>query len=217
MDYRPFFISIQVAFIATIVTFFLGLFAAQFFQRLNKGKAIADAIFTLPMILPPTVVGFFLLLIFGNNSPLGQFLQSVGINVVFTRTGAIIASIVVAFPMMYKTTLGAFEQVDENVINAAKTLGLSNTKIFWKVKVPMAKAGILAGSILAFARALGEFGATIMIAGNIPGRTQTMSIAIFSAVSGNNRPLAFHWVLILMALSFVMIFVMNFFARRRWV
>ena len=213
MDFRPFFISIRVALFATVVTFFLGLAAANAVYKMKRGKGIIDAICTLPMILPPTVAGFFLLLIFGRNGFIGGFLHSIGISVVFSWVGAIIAAIFVAFPLMYRTARGAFEQIDQNVIYAAETLGFSKLKIFWTLKVPMAKAGILAGTILAFARALGEFGATIMLAGNIPGRTQTMAIAVFSAVSAGNRQVAYIWVAILSAMSFTMIILMNFWAN----
>jgi len=209
MDVRPFSISIQVAFLATLVTFFLGLVAANFVYKLKRGKGLIDTLFTLPMILPPTVAGFFLLLVFGRNGLIGGFLASLGISVVFSWVGAVIAAIFVSFPLMYRTARGAFEQIDQNVIHAAETLGFSKFKIFWTIKVPMAKSGILAGTILVFARALGEFGATIMLAGNIPGRTQTMAIAVFSAVSAGNRELAYIWVAILSMMSFVMIMLMN--------
>jgi len=209
MDFRPFMISIQVAFFATCFTFLLGLAAANFVYRMKRGKGIIDTIFTLPMILPPTVAGFFLLLVFGRNGFIGRFLEPLGMSVVFSWTGAVIASIFVSFPLMYRTARGAFEQIDQNVIYAAETLGLSRFKIFWTIKVPMAKAGILAGVVLSFARALGEFGATIMLAGNIPGRTQTMSIAVFSAVSAGNREVAYIWVAILSMMSFAMIMLMN--------
>jgi molybdate transport system permease protein len=210
MDFRPFTISIRVAILATCVTFLLGLIAANFVYRLRRGKGVIDTIFTLPMILPPTVAGFILLVIFGRNGFIGQFLESIfGVSVVFTWIGAVIASIFVAFPLMYRTTRGAFEQIDHNIVYAAETLGFSKLKIFWTVKVPMAKAGILAGTVLSFARALGEFGATIMLAGNIPGRTQTMAIAVFSAVSAGNREVAYIWVAILSMMSFVMIMLMN--------
>jgi len=210
MDFRPFSLSIQVALFATCVTFFLGLAAANTVYRMKRGKGVIDTIFTLPMILPPTVAGFFLLLIFGRNGFIGRFLESAfGITVVFSWVGAVIAAIFVSFPLMYRTARGAFEQIDQNVIYAAETLGFSKSKIFWTIKVPMAKAGILAGTVLAFARALGEFGATIMLAGNIPGRTQTMAIAVFSAVSAGNREVAYIWVAILSMMSFVMIMLMN--------
>ena len=209
MDFRPFGITIRVAIFATVITFFLGLLAASYVYKMKRGKGIVDAFFTLPMILPPTVAGFFLLLAFGRNGFIGGFLHSMGIPVVFTWWGAVIASIFVSFPLMYRTARGAFEQIDQNVIYAAETLGFSKLMIFWMIKVPMAKAGILAGTVLAFARALGEFGATIMLAGNIPGRTQTMAIAVFSAVSAGNRQLAYIWVAILSAMSFAMIILMN--------
>jgi len=213
MDFRPFMISIQVALLATALTFFLGLAAANLVYKLKRGKGIIDTIFTLPMILPPTVAGFFLLLVFGRNGVIGQFLDvHFGVSVVFTWVGAVIAAIFVSFPLMYRTARGAFEQIDPNIIYAAETLGFSKLKIFWTIKVPMAKAGILAGTVLAFARALGEFGATIMLAGNIPGRTQTMAIAVFSAVSAGNREIAYIWVAILSMMSFVMIMLMNHFA-----
>ena len=209
MDFRPFTISIQVAFFATCVTFLLGLAAANFVYRMKRCKGVVDTIFTLPMILPPTVAGFFLLLLFGRNGFIGRFLEPLGMSVVFSWAGAVIASIFVSFPLMYRTARGAFEQIDQNVIYAAETLGLSRFKIFWTIKVPMAKAGILAGTVLSFARALGEFGATIMLAGNIPGRTQTMSIAVFSAVSAGNREVAYVWVAILSMMSFAVIMLMN--------
>jgi len=210
MDFRPFMISMQVALFATCVTFLLGLAAANYVYRLKRGKGVIDTIFTLPMILPPTVAGFFLLIAFGRNGFIGQFLYSFfGISVVFSWVGAVIAAIFVSFPLMYRTSRGAFEQIDQNVIHAAETLGFSKLKIFWTLKVPMAKAGILAGTVLSFARALGEFGATIMLAGNIPGRTQTMSIAVFSAVSAGNREVAYIWVAILSMMSFVVIMLMN--------
>ncbi|MCL2865939.1 MAG: molybdate ABC transporter permease subunit [Lachnospiraceae bacterium] len=209
MDFSPFFVSIRVAILATFITFFLGVFSANFVYKLKRGKGMIDSIFTLPMILPPTVVGFFLLLIFGRNGLIGGLLHQIGVQIVFTWYGAVVASTVVAFPLMYRTTRGAFEQVDQNIIHAAETLGFSRSKIFWRIKVPMAKSGILAGTVLAFARALGEFGATIMLAGNIPGRTQTMAIAVFSAASANNRELAFTWVVILSLISFGTIVMMN--------
>jgi len=209
MDFRPFHITLQVAVVATVFTFFLGLLAASRVYKMKRGKGIMDALFTLPMILPPTVAGFFLLIAFGRNGFIGGFLHSLGIPVVFTWTGAVIASVFVSFPLMYRTSRGAFEQIDQNVLFAAETLGFSRFKIFWTIKVPMAKAGILAGTVLAFARALGEFGATIMIAGNIPGRTQTMAIAVFSAVSAGNREAAYIWVAILSTMSFAVIMIIN--------
>ena len=215
-NFSPLFISLRVAGVATFLTFFIGLYAAHKISDFKKGRAFFDAIFTLPLILPPTVLGFFLLLLFGRNSVVGGFFHSIGINIVFSWIGAVVASSVVAFPLMYRTSLGAFEQIDENVINSAKTLGISKLKIFWLIKVPMAKSGILAGTILAFARALGEFGATIMVAGNIPDRTQTMAVAVFSAVMAGNRDLAYIWVAIILTVSIFLITLMNYFAKKRW-
>ena len=215
MDFRPFLISLQVAVTATAITFFLGLAAANLVYRMKRGKGVVDTLFTLPMILPPTVAGFFLLTSFGRQGFIGRFLDIFDIRIVFSVSGAVIASVFVAFPLMYRTTRGAFEQIDQNVVYAAQTLGFSNRRIFWTIKVPMAKAGILAGAVLAFARALGEFGATMMLAGNIPGRTQTMAIAVFSAVNTGNTHLAYTWVAILTFMSFAMIMLMNFWGNPR--
>jgi molybdate transport system permease protein len=209
MDLSPLFISLKVAGCATVITFFLGIIAARFVLRLDRLKGVIDGLFTLPMVLPPTVVGFFLLLLFGKNGLLGQWLAKIGASVVFTWQGAVIAATVVAFPLMYRATRGAFEQMDPNLIYAARTLGVSELWIFWRVVLPVCWPGVAAGTILAFARALGEFGATTMLAGNIPGRTQTMSLAVYTAVSNNNRAVAYRWVAVIMVISFVSIYVMN--------
>ena len=209
MDYSPLIISMKVAVTATLFTFFLGIFAARMVVKLRRFQNAIDGIFTLPMVLPPTVVGFFLLLLFGKNGLLGQFLASVNLSVVFTWYGAVIASAVVSFPLMYRTARGAFEQVDANLIYAAQTLGVSESKIFWRIILPNCWPGIVAGTVLSFARALGEFGATTMLAGNIPGKTQTMSLAIYSAVAGNNREKAYQWVTVIMVISFVTLFLTN--------
>lgn len=210
MDFSPFFISIKVAVCATLITFILGLPAARLVVSMKRGKSIADGIFSLPMVLPPTVVGFFLLLIFGNNSVIGKMLSAAGMSVIFKWQGAVVASAVVSFPMLYRTARGAFEQIDRNLINAARTIGMGEVEIFLKIMLPASWPGVMAGTILAFARALGEFGATIMLAGNIPGKTQTMSVAIYTAVQAGNRALAYKWVVIIMAMSFVTIILMNF-------
>lgn len=215
MDYSPLWISMKVALTATGVTFVLGLLAARFVLSLNKLRLLADGIFSLPMVLPPTVVGFFLLILFGKNSAVGQFFMRMGLNVLFTWQGAVIAAAVVSFPIMYRTSLGAFEQVDKNLIYAARTLGMSEIKLFFKVLLPSSLPGIAAATILAFARALGEFGATIMLAGNIPGKTQTMSVAIYTAMQGGNRELAYRWVAVIMAISFLTVFLMNFWTRHQ--
>jgi molybdate transport system permease protein len=158
---------------------------------------------------PPTVVGFFLLLIFGKYTFVGHLLDTIGIDIVFSQAGAVIASTVVSFPLMYRTARGAFEQINENLLNAGRTFGMSELTLFFKVTLPNSIPSILAGTILAFTRALGEFGATIMIAGNIPHRTQTVSIAIYSAVQGGNWSLAYKWAAIIICLSFVSIILMN--------
>lgn len=209
MNLSPLQISIKVALFATFFTFFLGIWAAHGVAKMKRFKGFVDGIFTLPMVLPPTVVGFFLLLIFGKNGLLGKFLASINASVVFTWYGAVIAATVVSFPLMYRTARGAFEQMDQNLIYAGRTLGMGEAKIFWRIILPNSWRGVASGTILAFARALGEFGATSMLAGNIPGRTQTMSLAIYSAVAGNNREKAYAWVAVIMAISFVTMFLMN--------
>jgi len=176
---------------------------------MSRLKGLADGIFTLPMVLPPTVIGFFLLLIFGSNGLLGSFLSGLNLSVVFTWYGAVIAASVVSFPLMYRTARGAFDQMDQELIYAARTLGMSETKIFWKIILPSCWPGIVAGTSLSFARALGEFGATSMLAGNIPGKTQTMSLAIYSAVAGNNREKAYYWVVVIMVISLATLLIMH--------
>ena len=214
MDYSPLWLSLRVAFLATLMTFILGVLAAWLTVKLRRGKGIVDGLFTLPLVLPPTMVGFFLLVIFGKNGFIGQLLNSIGAPVVFTWTGAVIASTVVAFPLMYRTVRGAFEQLDENLLSAARTLGMSELGLFWRVMMPNSIPSIMAGAVLAFARALGEFGATIMLAGNIPGRTQTVSVAIYTAVQAGNWELAYHWMVIIVSISFATIILMNWFSGR---
>ncbi len=210
MDFSPLFISMKVALLATFVTFFLGILAAKLVVSMKRGRNILDSLFSLPMVLPPTVVGFFLLLVFGSNGVVGKVLAGLGASVVFQWQGAVIAATVVSFPIMYRTTRGALEQVDKNLIYAARTLGLGEWTIIIKVILPNCWPGIGAATILAFARAIGEFGATIMLAGNIPGKTQTMAVAIYTAVQGGNRQLAYQWVLVIMAISISTILLMNY-------
>jgi molybdate transport system permease protein len=161
------------------------------------------------MVLPPTVLGFFLLLLFGRNSPIGKALLAIGVRIVFSWEATVIAAAVVAFPLVYRTVRASFEQIDPSIINAARTLGLSERVIFWRVMMPMSIPGAAAGAILGFARALGEFGATLMVAGNIPGRTTTIPVAIYFASEGGNDGRAMLWVLIIVAISFTVIFAMN--------
>lgn len=214
-DFAPLWISGKTAILATIICFFLGTISA-WILTLKKGKIqmILDGLFILPMVLPPTVLGFFLLLIFGKNGPIGNILFSLGINVIFSWPATVLAAFVVAFPLMYKTARGAFEQIDSNLLNAARTLGGSEWRIFWTITVPLAWHGIAAGTVLAFTRAIGEFGATLMIAGNIPGKTQTIPIAIFFAVEGGDMTKALTWVLIIFILSLTVILVTNFWTEQ---
>ncbi len=215
MDFSPLYISLKTAGLATVITFILGIYAARFICKLKKYKGFIDGIITLPLVLPPTVVGFFLLLFLGKNSFIGQFLAVFDINIIFSWPATVITAVVVSFPLMYRTTRGAFEQIDKDLIFAARTLGMSEEKIFWKIILPLAKSGILAGTILSFARALGEFGATIMLAGNIPGKTQTMSTAIYSAVQANDQETAFVWAGIIIVVSLMVMVLMNYWLKQQ--
>ena len=215
MDFSPLYISLKTAGLATVITFILGIYAARFICKLKKYKGFIDGIITLPLVLPPTVVGFFLLLFLGKNSFIGQFLALFDINIIFSWPATVITAVVVSFPLMYRTTRGAFEQIDKDLIFAARTLGMSEEKIFWKIILPLAKSSILAGAILSFARALGEFGATIMLAGNIPGKTQTMSTAIYSAVQANDQETAFVWAGIIIIVSLMVMVLMNYWLKQQ--
>lgn len=217
-DFSPLWISLKTVFSATLIAFFLGIaFARQMLNYQGKAKGLIDGFLTLPLVLPPTVVGFFLLLLFGKNSWIGQLLHALGVNVIFSWTGTVIAGTVVAFPLMYKTALGAFKQIDQNLIYAARTLGVSEATIFWRIIFPLAWQGILGGTILAFARALGEFGATLMLAGNIPGQTQTIPLAIFFAAEGGNMDRALIWVLALVGVSLAVVTTLNYLSDERQV
>jgi molybdate transport system permease protein len=216
VDWSPLWISLKTTLMATLITFFLGIAAAHWMVGTqSKGKELIDGLFTSPLVLPPTVVGFLLLLLFGANSPIGKFLKLLGITIIFSWPATVIAATVVAFPLMYQTARGAFEQIDTNVLNAARTLGASEWRIFWQVILPLAWPGLLAGTILAFARALGEFGATLMLAGNIPGQTQTMPMAIFFAVEGGDMNQGLAWVLIILAISLGVITALNYWSSYR--
>lgn len=215
MDFSPLYISLKTAGLATVITFILGIYAARFIVKLKKYQGFIDGLITLPLVLPPTVVGFFLLLILGKHSLIGNFLNLFDINIIFSWPATVITAVVVSFPLMYRTTRGAFEQIDQDLIFAARTLGMSEEKIFWKIILPLAKSGILAGTVLAFARALGEFGATIMLAGNIPGKTQTMSTAIYSAVQANNQEIAFIWAGIIIVVSLIVMLLMNYWLKQQ--
>ena len=214
MDLSPLLISCKIAFSATLITFVLGIFAAWGVGMSKGARPILDALLSLPLVLPPTVVGFFLLMLFSRNAGFGKFLFSIGINPLFTWGGGVFAATVVSFPVMYRTTRGAFEQVDGSIIAAARTLGMSEFRIFTKIMIPVSLPGIAAAVILSFARALGEFGATIMVAGNLPGKTQTMAVAIYTAMQGGNKALALRWVLIIFALSAIILILMNTLTQR---
>lgn len=212
LDWSPLFISLKTGIVATFISFFLGIYAARKVVKTTPGKkAVIDGILTLPMVLPPTVAGFFLLLIFSKRRPFGIFLyETFDIKVVQSWLGCIIAAIVIAFPLMYRNARAAFEQLDVNLIYAGRTLGMSDIRIFWKVVIPSAGPGIASGTILTFARALGEYGATSMLAGNIPGKTGTISQKIAMVIQDGDYATAGVWVAIVMLIAFLVIFSMNF-------
>ena len=204
-------ISLRAAIIATIVTFFFGIAAACFVSGYRgKFKGLIDGVLTLPLVLPPTVVGFLLLILFGKNGPLGKFLMALGTSVIFSWPATVIAASVVAFPLMYRTVRSAFEQIDQNIIYAARTLGVSEWKIFWKITIPLSWPGVASGTVLAFARALGDFGATLMIGGNIPGKTLTIPAAIFFAAEGGEMRKALIWVILIFIISLIVMTLMNY-------
>ena len=212
LDWSPLFISLKTGIVATFISFFLGIYAARKVVKTTPGKkAVIDGILTLPMVLPPTVAGFFLLLIFSKRRPFGIFLyETFDIKVVQSGLGCIIAATVIAFPLMYRNARAAFEQLDVNLIYAGRTLGMSDIRIFWKVVIPSAGPGIASGTILTFARALGEYGATSMLAGNIPGKTGTISQKIAMVIRDGDYATAGVWVAIVMLIAFLVIFSMNF-------
>ena len=212
LDWSPLFISLKTGIMATFISFFLGIYAARKVVKTTPGKkAVIDGILTLPMVLPPTVAGFFLLLIFSKRRPFGIFLyETFDIKVVQSWLGCIIAATVIAFPLMYRNARAAFEQLDVNLIYAGRTLGMSDIRIFWKVVIPSAGPGIASGTILTFARALGEYGATSMLAGNIPGKTGTISQKIAMVIQDGDYATAGVWVAIVILIVFLVIFSMNF-------
>lgn len=215
LDWSPLWVSLKTTGVAIVFIFILGLAAAYFCQRIPKRvQDVADAIFTIPMVLPPTVCGFLLLWLLGNASPTGQWLRSMGIELTFTWPATVVAAVVVAFPLMYRTARGAFEGLDPNMLDAARTLGWSNVKIFFKLMVPLAWSSIAAGTVLAFARALGEFGATLFVAGNHAGITTTLPIAIYFEWMGGNDAAAWFWAGVIIAFSFIVIVFVNLWSRR---
>ena len=216
MDWYPLFNSLRVALISCAVVFFLGIFVAYYVARLPRAvKGVLDVVLTLPMVLPPTVVGYFLLLLLGAKRPLGLlFAQHFGVRLVMSWYSAIFASIVVAFPLMYRTARGAFESFDETLAWSAQTLGRSNTWIFWRVRMPACRQGILAGTVLAFARALGEYGATSMLAGYTPGKTATIATTVYQLWRTNEERGAMQWVLVDVAISAVVLLAVNLLERK---
>ena len=218
-DWYPLFNSLRIAAISTVLVFFTGIFAAYYIARLPRLlKGVLDVVLTLPMVLPPTVVGYILLMLFGNRRPLGGWLLATfDLQVVMTWYSAILASAVVAFPLMYRTARGAFESVDPTLRYSGQTLGLSNTYIFWRVIMPASRQGILAGTVLAFARGLGEFGATSMIAGYIPGKTNTISTTVYNLWQTGQDAEALKWVLVNLAISAVVLLAVNMLERRDFI
>lgn len=216
MDWYPLFNSLRIALISCGVVFFTGIFAAYYVARLPRAiKGVLDVILTLPMVLPPTVVGYFLLLLLGTRRPLGQFFGQFGIRLVMNWYSAIFASIVVAFPLMYRTARGAFESFDEDLADAARTLGLSEGYVFWRVRMPVCRQGILASAVLAFARALGEYGATSMLAGYTPGRTATIATTVYQLWRTDNEAAALQWVLVDVAISAVVLLAVNLLEKKQ--
>ena len=212
IDYSPIWISIKTAFITIIITFFLGLLAAKWMisRKSEITKLIFDGIFTLPLVLPPTVMGFILLLVFGVNQPIGSFFLNVfGIRIAFSFSATVIAAVVISFPLMYRSARGALEQVDEELVQAARTLGMSETSIFLRVLVPNALPGIISGGVLSFARGLGEFGATAMLAGNIIGKTRTLPLAVYSEVMSNDMQSASFYVIVIIIICLVSVILLN--------
>ncbi len=211
LDWSPLIISLKTGIAATFISFFLGIFAARKVVKASPGKkAVLDGILTLPMVLPPTVAGFFLLLLFSRRRPFGAFLfETFDIKVVQSWLGCMIAATVIAFPLMYRNARAAFEQIDVNLIYAGRTLGMSEITIFWKIVIPSAGPGIASGTILTFARALGEYGATSMLAGNIPGKTGTISQRIAMVIQDGDYLTAGAWVGIVMMIAFVIICMTN--------
>ena len=215
MDLYPLLNSLRIAAIAATVVFFLGIAAAYYIAKLPRIlKGTLDVLFTLPLVLPPTVVGYLLLLLFSPRRPLGAyFYETFGIRLTMQWWSAIFAVVVVVFPLMYRTARGAFESFDEDLASAGRTLGLSNAYIFWRIRIPCCKTGIIAGVVLSFARALGEYGATSMIAGYTPGKTATVSTAVYQLWRTGNDELAVKWVLINIAISAVVLLCVNLIER----
>lgn len=215
MDMFPLWNSLRIAALSSVIVFFVGIFAAFYVSKLNRiVKGIIDVFLTLPLVLPPTVIGYFLLITVGARRPLGMFLAEFGIQFVMTWYGGVLTASVIAFPLMYRTARGAFESFDETLAFSGKTLGLSNSYIFWRIRMPACKQGILAGLVLAFARALGEFGATTMLIGYTPGRTATISTTVFNLWRIGDDHGALFWVMINLGISTVVLLAVNMLERK---
>lgn len=216
MDWYPLFNSLRIAALSSIIVFFTGITAAYYAVRLPRLlKGVLDVVLTLPLVLPPTVVGYFLLLLFGSRRPLGIALEQIGVKFVMTWYGGVIAASVVAFPLLYRTARGAFEAFDQTLAQAGQTLGLSNTYIFWRIRMPACRQGIIAGVVLAFARALGEYGATSMLIGYTPGKTATISTTVYQLWRTGDDAHAFLWVLVNLAISAAVLLTVNLLERRQ--
>ena len=212
INWSPLFISLKTGFVAIIFIFILGVIGAIAVMKMNnRAKWIIDAVFTMPLVLPPTVAGYLLLLVFSLRRPFGIFLKNeLGIKVVQSWSGCVIAAVVISFPLMYRSARAAFEQIDSNIIYAGRTLGMSEFEIITKVVIPTAMPGLLSGGILSFARAIGEYGATAMLAGNVLGKTRTISVAIASEVAGGNFDIAGIWTCVIVLIAFVLVLAINF-------
>ncbi|GAB3797851.1 molybdate ABC transporter permease subunit [Virgibacillus kimchii] len=216
MDFTPLLLSLQIAGIATVIVFILGVLSARIVARnLFPGKRSLEALIMLPLVLPPTVVGFGLLYLFGRNGPIGSLLLHLfDFQIVFTWVGAVLAAIVVAFPLMYQSAAASFQKYDRSLENAALTMGASKWRVFWTISFPLAWPGLLAGLVLTFARALGEFGATLMVAGYIPNETETIPLAIYFAVESGNREAAMFWTISIIVIGFAAILWLNWWSGR---
>ncbi|MFR7510999.1 MAG: molybdate ABC transporter permease subunit [Muribaculaceae bacterium] len=211
INWSPLFISLKTGFVAIIFIFILGVIGAIAVMKIdNRAKWIIDAVFTMPLVLPPTVAGYLLLLVFSLRRPFGIFLKNeLGIKVIQSLSGCVIAAVVISFPLMYRSARAAFEQIDSNIIYAGRTLGMSEFEIITKVVIPTAMPGLLSGGILSFARAIGEYGATAMLAGNVLGKTRTISVAIASEVAGGNFDIAGIWTCVIVLIAFVIVLAIN--------
>lgn len=212
IDWSPLWISLHTAAVTIVIVFFIGVIIAWWVERLQSQslKIFADAVITLPMVLPPTVAGFFLLYFFGNNRFLGQLIyQLTGIKIAFSWLATVLAAAVISLPLMYRSARGALSQVDKGMLEAARSLGMTEWRIFWRIHLPNALPGIIAGGLLAFARGLGEFGATAMIAGNIAGRTRTLPLAVYSAVAAGDWDAAGWYVAVIVGICLLVVIGLN--------